>query len=68
MQVHKLTNEQAAIIDGHALPSGEAIHVPLDGNGFYILSQATVNAVIDPEFLWVKDCPLIDYVAPPVEL
>lgn len=67
-QVHKLTPAQAASIEGHILPSGEVVHALLDGNGDYILSQATVNAITDPAFLWAKDCPLIEYVAPPIEL
>jgi hypothetical protein len=66
MKVHLLTPEQAEQLLGKTYTEDMFFAPILDGNNppNWIISTQEVNDCTNPEFHWVKDLPLIDWVEP----
>ena len=66
MKVALLTFEQSVELTGQLYSEDSYFNPILDGNTppNWIISTIEVNNCINPNYLWVKELPLIDYVAP----
>ena len=60
----KLTPTQAAQISGKFLNDSTAFNPVPDINGDYFIFEGEVNDCTNEEYLWVKDLPQAEYVAP----
>jgi len=65
--VGKLTAEQALSLEGFKWNDDEYFHPTLNGDGVdYFLSQEEMNGNKNPNFTWVKDLPLIEFIPQPL--
>lgn len=66
MKVHLLTSEQAEQLRGQTCTKDMVFGPILDGNEQrnWIISTQEATACTNPEFNWVKELPLIDWVKP----
>jgi hypothetical protein len=65
MKVGLLTIEQKDEITGQLYAPDSYFNPIQDINDDWIISTEEINQCVSPEFMWVKDLPLIDYVAKP---
>lgn len=61
---YKLTNTQANDLIGQSFAQDQYFNPIQDINGIYFIFEQEVNECINPLFLWVKDLPKAEYVAP----
>lgn len=67
MQVRELSPTQAAALQNQYFAPNSQYNPILDGLGRWIISEEEVEQTTNPDFLWVKTLPIIDYVAPKVD-
>ena len=60
--VHLLTIEQKDDLVGQWYDPDSYFNPIQDANDDWIISVEEVNQCINPDFLWVKDLPLIEYI------
>ena len=65
MKVALLTIEQKDEITGQLYAPDSYFNPIQDINDDWVISTEEMNQCASPEFMWVKDLPLIDYVAKP---
>lgn len=66
MKVGLLTLEQKTEIEGQVFAPDCFFNPIQDDFGQWVISLEEMNGrVINPEFFWVRDLPLIDYVPKP---
>jgi len=65
MKVGLLTIEQKDEITGQLYAPDSYFNPIQDINDDWVISTEEMNQCDNPEFMWVKDLPLIDYVAKP---
>jgi len=61
---YKLTPTQAAQISGKHFNSSSIFNQVPDINGDYFIFEGEVNYCTNEVYLWVKDLPQAEYVAP----
>jgi hypothetical protein len=64
MLVGILTIEQKEELEGQYFAEDQRFNPVQDNNGDWIISTIEMDNCINPNFLWVKDLPLIEWVAP----
>ncbi len=57
-----LTIEQKDELIGQWYAPDSYFNPILDNSDNWVISQEEMNYCVNPDFLWVKDLPLIDYV------
>lgn len=69
MLVGKLTEEQKLLLEGEMVAVHWYFNPVLDGNTppNWVISLQEINGSIYPQNEWVKDLPLIEWVAPETE-
>jgi hypothetical protein len=65
MKVGLLTLEQKNEIAGQLYAEDSYFNPIQDINNDWVISTQEMNECINPNFLWVKDLPLIDYEPKP---
>jgi hypothetical protein len=65
MMVGLLTSEQKDSLVGQLYAPDSYFNPIQDANGNWIISLEEVDQCTEPDFLWVKQLPLIDFV--PIE-
>ena len=65
MKVGLLTIEQKDQLVGVELQNGWYFNPVQDGNGDWIISTQEIDNNTNPDVIWVKDLPLIEYVPLP---
>jgi hypothetical protein len=60
--VHLLTIEQKDELVGQWYDPDSYFNPIQDANDDWIISVEEVNQCVNPNFLWVKDLPLIEYI------
>ena len=60
--VHLLTIEQKDELVGQWYDSDSYFNPIQDANDDWIISVEEVDQCVNPDFLWVKDLPLIEYI------
>jgi hypothetical protein len=60
--VYLLTIQQKDDLVGQWYDSDSYFNPIQDANDDWIISVEEVNQCINPDFLWVKDLPLIEYI------
>jgi hypothetical protein len=60
--VHLLTIEQKDDLVGQWYDPDSYFNPIQDANDDWIISVEEVNQCVNPNFLWVKDLPLIEYI------
>jgi hypothetical protein len=60
--VHLLTIEQKDDLVGQWYDPDSYFNPIQDANDDWIISVEEVNQCVNPDFLWVKDLPLIEYI------
>lgn len=68
MQVGLLTESQKNELVGQLYAKDSHFNPILDNSENWIISLEEINQCVTTDFLWVKDLPLIDYVAKPSPL
>jgi hypothetical protein len=66
IQVGLLTQVQKDELVGQQYVLDNYFHVIQDINNNWIISQQQMDYCINPDFLWVKDLPLIEYKPKPI--
>jgi hypothetical protein len=68
MLVGLLTQEQHLQIEGQYLQPSWEYYPVLDGNEpqNWVISTIEMENTTNPDFLWVKDLPLIEWIEPPL--
>jgi hypothetical protein len=66
MKVGLLTLEQKEDIQYKLFAPDSYFHAVLDGNDNWIITQQQMDNCINPDYLWVKELPLIDWVEPEI--
>jgi hypothetical protein len=66
IQVGLLTQVQKDELVGQQYVLDNYFHVIQDINNNWIISQQQMDYCINPNFLWVKDLPLIEYKPKPI--
>ena len=61
MEVGLLTLEQKEEITAQQFAPDSYFYPIQDINDNWIISQEEMNQCVNPQFLWVKDLPLIEY-------
>ena len=61
MEVGLLTLEQKEEITGQQFAPDSYFYPIQDINDNWVISQEEMNQCVNPQFLWVKDLPLIEY-------
>jgi hypothetical protein len=64
MKVGLLTTEQSAELKDGLFSDDSYFNPVLDGNGNWVISTQEIDNCINPDYLWVKELPLIDWVEP----
>lgn len=66
MKVGLLTEQQKDLLVGIEYEPSSIFNPVLDGNNppNWIISTEEMNDCVNPDYLWVKDLPLIDWVSP----
>ena len=65
MQVGLLTESQKNELVGQLYAEDSFFNPILDNSDNWVISLEEINQCVTEEFLWVKDLPLIEYVAKP---
>ena len=65
MEVGLLTVEQKDQIIGQWFAPDSYFNPIQDADDNWIISQEEMNQCVNPDFLWVKDLPLIEYKPKP---
>ena len=60
----KLTSTQALELRGKFLNDSCTFEPVIDINGDYFIFEGEVNDCTNEDFMWVKDLPTAEYVAP----
>jgi hypothetical protein len=60
--VHLLTIEQKDELVGQSYDPDSYFNPIQDANDDWIISVEEVDQCVNPDFLWVKDLPLIEYI------
>jgi hypothetical protein len=63
-----LTIDQYDQIVGQMFDEDSYFNPIQDANDNWIISTEEINFCTNPEFLWVKDLPLIEYIPKQIEL
>lgn len=63
-----LTEEQKELLVGQLFAEDSYFNPVQDKNENWVVSTEEQKFCSNPDFLWVKDLPLIEYVAPDVDL
>lgn len=66
IQVGLLTQVQKDELVGQQYVLDNYFHVIQDINNNWIISQQQMDYCINPDFMWVKDLPLIEYQPKPI--
>lgn len=61
---YKLTVAQANLIANKKIANSGRFNPVTDINGDYFIFEGEVNGCTNEEYLWVKDLPQAEYVAP----
>lgn len=61
---YKISAQQAAYISGKHFNSSGIFNPVPDINGDYFIFEGEVNDCTNEDYLWVKDLPQAEYVAP----
>jgi hypothetical protein len=64
MQVGLLTIEQKTEIAGKYFSEDQFFNPVQDSNGNWIITTTEMYECINPEYLWVKELPLIEWTGP----
>lgn len=67
MKVGLLTLEQKEEIQGQEFAPDSYFNSIQDEDDNWVISIEEINQCVNPEYLWVKDLPLIDYKPKPSE-
>lgn len=59
-----LTTQQKNEIEGQLYAPNSYFNPIQDDKGNWVIFEEEVNGCINPEFIWVKTLPIIDYVLP----
>ena len=68
MKVKLLTTEQKDLLVGIEISDSHFYNPFLDADRNQILSLEEANATTNPDYLWVKDLPEIDYNGIPFDI
>ena len=68
MTGYKLTTEQKDLLVGQQFAPDEYINPVPDIDGVYFIFEGEVNGCVNEEFMWVKELPTAEYVAPIINL
>jgi hypothetical protein len=63
-QVAIITQEQADLLAGQEYAPASHYNPVQDCNGDWIITIQEIEQTIYPDFLWVKELPLIDWCGP----
>ena len=66
IKVGLLTETQKDELVGQQYMPDNYFHVIQDINNNWIISQQQIDYCINPDYLWVKDLPLIEYQPKPI--
>jgi hypothetical protein len=66
--MYKLSTYQYQLLLGNNYDGHQLFNPVVDVNGDFFISQQEIDACSNPDFEWVKDLVISDYVAPKVEL
>lgn len=66
-KVRLLTENQKDALLGVFFAPASVYRPMLDGEGRWILSEEEAGETTNPDFLWVKILPQIDFVAPKID-
>jgi len=64
MIVGLLTIEQKDQIEGQYFAEDQMFNPVQDGDGDWVISTQEMYSCINPDFMWVKDLPTIEWVSP----
>lgn len=64
MLVGLLTIEEKDQLVGQWFAPDQYFNPVQDGDGDWIITTIEMNECVNPDFLWVKDLPLIEWVPP----
>ncbi len=64
---YKLTNTQAEELKGQEFAPDQYFNPVTDINGIYFIFDGEVNGCTSEDFMWVKELPETEYVAPIIE-
>lgn len=66
--VGKLTESEALSLQGQFWNDDDYFHPALNGDGIdWYISTEEMNGNTNPNFTWVKDLPLIEYIPWPLD-
>jgi hypothetical protein len=68
MKVKLLTPEQTNLLIGAEIANSHFASPFLDANGNKVLSIQEADSVTNPDYLWIKELPEIDYTPIPLDL
>lgn len=68
MTGYKLTTEQKDLLVGQQFAPDEYFNPVPDIDGVYFIFEGEVNGCVNEEFMWVKELPTAEYVAPIINL
>lgn len=64
MLVGLLTIEQKDQIEGQYFAEDQRFNPVQDGEGDWIISTQEMYSCINPDYMWVRELPLITWIAP----
>jgi hypothetical protein len=68
MKVKLLTTEQTSLLLGAEIANSYFANPFLDADGNNVISIEETNSVTNPDYLWIKELPEIDYKPIPLDL
>lgn len=68
MKVKLLTTEQTNLLLGAEIANSYFANPFLDADGNNVISIEEANSVTNPDYLWIKELPEIDYNPIPLDL
>jgi hypothetical protein len=66
--MYKLSTCQYQLLLGNNYDGQQLFNPVVDVNGDFFISKEEIESCSNPDFEWVKDLVISDYVAPKVEL
>jgi hypothetical protein len=66
--MYKLSTYQYQLLLGSTYDGQQLFNPIVDVNGVFFISKEEIESCSSPDFEWVKDLVISDYVAPKVEL
>jgi hypothetical protein len=66
--MYKLSTYQYQLLLGNNYDGQQLFNPVVDVNGDFFISKEEIESCSNPDFEWVKDLVISDYVAPKVEL